>query len=511
MGAIDLTSQDVRSRVIDEIVTEQNLARKRASLKAFEIYSNRQQRFILEKLQEEFDDNTIKNMRKFLSLNLSKRMVNELASIYNELPEREFNLPEGELSEDQAKQIENLYTFGDVNNKLKLANRYFRLENQTFLQVLPRKGKIDLKVFLPHEIDVIPDPNNPEEALAYVISVFDRFDFLAQTEPEDFQTRGNALDTRPRQETINELIADPEDYRKNISRLIWWTDDFHFTTDSDGNVLEQDVSEMINPIGELPFIDVSMEKQNTFFVRDGHTITDFNVDFGAILSDVTNINRLQGYAQAFIVSEKAPQNLQLGPDKVIWLKPSGNPEEATPQFGFANPSPDLDASLRLLEMKLKIFLNSLGLDPKLIAGETRFNSGIERILALIEKMSATNSDFMKFKAVEKQVLRLMVKWSNLMQSVLPEEGGLKPELRLAEVPDNIEVDVKFAKPQMIKSDEEQVDLIKKKMEAGLMSRSEAIQDLRQVGKDMADNIIDEIDKEMSGGEVERSGSQVIGE
>jgi hypothetical protein len=487
MANPDLLDIGVRKAIIDEINSENNKARKRASLKAFEIYKNRHADFVIEKLREERNDDTVRNMRKSLSLNLSGRIINELASVYKEPPVRLFQ----DVSDKESEQLENLYDEADANNRLAIANKYYKLCNQAALQVIPKKGKVMLRPLMPHHYDVIPDQDNPEEAYAYVLSVFDKHNFLSNTRSDEFVRRSVGEQTRPEDDAHNQKIADADDYKALEGLYIVWTDDLHFSMNQDGIIME-DAEAILNPIGRLPFIDIADEKDMEFFVREGHLVTDFAIEISADFSDVDEIFALQGYAQGIMIAEKAPENITIGPNRLLHLKLDPNRPETRPEFQFVSPSPNLDSGMTKIENKIKFFLTSMGLDPKIINTDSqRFNSGLERLLAMVEKFEASKRDVEIFRSVEKELFDIMVLWSNVFQGV-PPEIGLKEDLNVASINDDAYVDIVFNKPEMIRTKSEQEDSIIKRLNEGLMSKVEAISELREIDEDAAKEVIEKI-------------------
>ena len=86
MANPDLLNQAVRQQIIEETVTDENKNRKKESLRRFEIFKSRQALYIQAKLQEEFSEQTVREMRKVMSINLTPRVIGEQASIYKNSP-----------------------------------------------------------------------------------------------------------------------------------------------------------------------------------------------------------------------------------------------------------------------------------------------------------------------------------------------------------------------------------------------------------------------------------------
>lgn len=509
---MDFTNIDNRKKIIEELQSAENKRRKEEHLKRFEIYKERQLAFVNQMLLQSFSPQTVQDMRKISSVNLAKRIIDQLAACYQTTPERTFHISGQDISEIQEAQCFNLYEYANANVKFKKANKWYELHQQCAIQTIPRNGVIDLRVLAPHQYDVVPDETDPEKAQAYIINTFDRGQYLSSlgsstrtnafNNPSSYPTNNSYYSDR-----INQNVGDPDDYNATMQRFVWWTSEHNFITNGKGQVIvngqpvvSPNYDEFIHDLGELPFDDVAKDKDFEFWVRAGNGITDFSIEFLALLSDVFNIHNMQGFAQAIIYSEKPPASLKIGPNNVLHIPLDPN-KEVQPRFEFANPNPDMQASLQLLENFLRMFLSSRGIDPKSISGTSdanRFNSGIERLLSMIDKFEASRDSFDLFRYVEKSVFEKMKKWSNIMQTaVAPSETTppLVPDLRLALIPEQTQLTIQFASPEIIQTKSEREDSAIKNMDAGLMSRSEAISFIRGIDEEKALEVLKKIDQE----------------
>lgn len=486
MANIDLTDQAVRRSIIEEItVNEDNLSRKREAQKRFDVYRDRQDRYITEKLREEFSNKTVDEMRKVLSINISKKIIDEQASIFNSEPERLFT----DASEKEIEQLENIYRINKINSSLSTSNKYFKLFKQSALMVVPQDGKISVRALGPMWYDVIPDDSNPENAFAYIMNVWD-FD----TNKTIRQVTDNATERYFNNDHINQQIADDNDRKALLQRFKVWTATDHFTMNGKGQIMG---GVEPNPIGRLPFIDIAVEKDFQFFVRRGQNVTEFSIDFGVQLSDLANTARLQAYAQAIVTAVKQPTNMVVGPNHVIFLQMDPNRPELNPRFEFVSPNPDLSGALEILETQLKFLLSSEGLDTSLVTGKgdsRQFASGMDRLLAMLDKFEATKADTDIFRCVELELFDLIRLWSNVMQGVT-DESQLDESLRIANIGDQVKLDVVFKEPVALQTDKDIQESVFARLDKGLMTKVTAIQKLDKVDEDAAIEILEKIDKE----------------
>lgn len=497
---VDYLSMADRSRVLrDMILTNENKYRKNESLMRYEIYKSRQHPFVLEKIRHDLGQAAALKSRVISSINLTKKIINEMARVYLNEPSRTFT----NLNDDQIKHVNLIYEKAKANLKLKKANRVYKLQSQSTLQVVPKDGIIEFRVLYPHHYDVIPMMNDPEQAACYIISSYDKKQlFLNITKDINAQSLNPVTNRGYVSDRINQEIADADDYQ-GMKLFYWWTKDYNFITDDKGMMVDKEgnplgnvaAKDIANPIGMLPFIDIASDKDFEFFVRGDNSVTDFSLDFSSIISDVSEVNRMQGFAQAIITSQEEPKDLKIGPRNYTWLKLPANAENGErPSFSFASPNPDLNASLAMLQSFISFFLTSLGQSPKTInsmGSADDFTSGVDRFLSMLDKFEASKDDVDMFKLVEKKAYELIIKWNNLLSNVT--DNGFIPELAGVMIPEDSEIDVKFNGPEVSTTEKEKLDVIQQKRELGMMSRVEAVMLDRGIDEPAAQKIIDDID------------------
>lgn len=487
MANPDLTRFDERMNLIKEIESEENISRKREAQRRFDVYRDRQDRYIVEQLQNEFSVKTVKEMRKITSINMSKKIVEELSSIYKNPPERSFS----NASENESTQLENLYHHSKANSRYKTSNRYYNLFDQNDLMVLPRKGIVELRPLTLMSYDVVPDANDPESAYAYILNAWDvgsRGSYLRgqeiSRERSDYYGR----------DFMNQKIADSDDRKALMNRYVVWTPEMHFTMNGRGEIVG-DVIE--NPIMRLPFINAAMEKDSQFYVERGAGITNFSVEFAVCLSDLANTVKFQSHSQAVITAAKAPKNMVVGPNHILFLQLDPKNPELSPKFEFVSPSPDIGNALNFLDLLMKLFLSSMGIDSKSMAGlmtTQGFASGVERFLSMVERFEASKDDLDVYEQVEFAAFDLMRDWSNLMQGV-NDETRLRDDLNLATISDQVELQLKFKGPEVIKTESEELDVVERRLDLGLISKKRALMRIDGVDEDMATEILQMIDEE----------------
>lgn len=143
-------------------------------------------------------------------------------------------------------------------------------------------------------------------------------------------------------------------------------------------------------------------------------------------------------------------------------------------------------------MLLRIFLSTRGLNADTVATRTSgesFSSGLERLLAMPEKFEATADDFSKFRIVEDKYYHLFKKW----QDASANNDLIDDKYKVSRIPENPKVEVKFHEPEMIQTQKEREESAIRLMDAGLMSRQQAIALIYDVGDAKAEEIVEQID------------------
>ncbi len=483
----------IRKKIIDDIKSPDNVARKMAEQRKADIYRKRQAQYVLERLKDEFDSASVANMRKVLSINPCKRIVDEQASLYVSEPDRQFT----EASDKEKDQIKYLYAKGKVDPTMRSANRKYKLHGQSCLYAVPRDGYIYTRALAPKDYDVIPDCDNPEVAFAYALNVLD---VTAHRSAPQEATGLPSDGTYHPSGTLNLSVADNNDRKVMSERYVFWTKELHFTCDGYGSIIDAPYEtadgalDTSNPIGMLPFVDIAHEKDFSFFVSIGSDVAEFVIDLLTQLSDLANTCRMQNYSQAIIYSSEEPKNVNVGPNKIIWLKIDPKNPGATPKFAFESPSPDIMGTLEVINVQLKMFLSSVGLNPGTVSGKNemeKFTSGLDHLLANLDKFKASKEDMDLFRAAEVDLFKIMVAWQNALFDVT-DENGLDDEAKAIKVDPTLKLSTVFIEPHAVQTDSEVKDYCIGAVEAGLMSKKTAVKKMYKVDDDRADEIIAEI-------------------
>jgi hypothetical protein len=477
---MDLSTRKGRRKLIDHIESQENLGRKASSYRASEILNDRLKPYVIEELREQFDESSIKEIPVVSSINIAKRVVNALACIYREAPVREFP----ELTEEQAEQVKSLYDDMGLNKKLNLANKCFKNHDQCLVQIVPKRGKLYPRVLKPHQWDIIPSMDDPEEAAGYIISAYDNYSELLEAAEEPRSATGQSTLHDTNERNYKQKKASDKTTDKDKIYLVWTMEENYFMN-QDGDIVGEVMPNPLAEFGMMPFVEIHTEKEFEYWVRAQNTFADFTIDFCVNMSSVSQVVRMQGFAQAILKGhpEMMPESLMMGPTKCLKL-PVDPQAGVDTDFEFAQPGSDIAGSIQFLEVLLAAFLSSNGIDPKTVSlkGESQqFNSGLERMLAMIEKVSASREDYDTFEKIEYKIWNLIKAWL----LVLNNTDTLDEKYQIGSFDFDTPMTIEFAAPEMVKSDKEELDIIQQEIDLGISSPVRAIMQREQVTREVA--------------------------
>jgi hypothetical protein len=512
----DILDKGFRKKVIDEIMAGENKKRKQEAWARYEQYKDKTHLYVVEMLLKQFAPQTVAEMQYAISdVSIARKIVNKLAKVYDHGVERKVELvgKAGNVAEDAAdpeevdpnrKSVDDLAKKLKLNRALKKANRFLKLQKNGLIFTKPQKkqdGKFNIavQVLSPFLYDVLPNPENNEEAMVVVLShftpVFKRYYDVVEPAvhgQQVTQTRGS--------DGQNQAIADVHEDEAGPAQgdFIWWSPNFHFTTDEKGEIKpNKDNPGNSNPLQELPFVELHDDQDGTYWADGGDDLCNGALQINALLTHLNHIAVLQGYGQLVGTGKNLPKQMQLGPNHAILGEyQEGEPE---PKFQYISANPPIDEQLRLVEAQVALLLTtnnlstsgvSLGLKGSSMGN---FASGIALIIDKSESIEDTTEQAETFIDAEPLLWKKLFKW----KAVLASSEVLSEELAaIADIPENARVTPHFPNAQPIISEGEHLDNLKKRQDLGLNTRAELImKDNPGMTKEQAIAKLKEIDDE----------------
>ena len=501
---IDLSRQENRLRIIHDLNSENTKARKQWSLRSSEVQGGRLQQYVKEYLEGQYNIDSVREMPIVSSLNIQKSVVEKKATIYKKKPSRMFS----EVSEDQAETLDLIYRDMQLDEKLNQSNKNYIYQDQSIGMIVPKNGKLICRILKMHQIDAIVDYEDPEKAAGYIISAFDRTDYIQQyydRKEKDVATGNRGRSVRSSaSEVEDQELADDYQYRKYTEKYIIWSPQYNFMMNGLGEVIDPETGEasddvdIMSPLAEeniMPFFEVCKDKDFEYFVRPSNSLTDFTIEFNALQSDLHTNIKLNGYAVGVLKapSELQPQNQIIGASMLLKL-PTDDPDKEV-DFQFVSPSSNIGEISGAVDQFLNYFITSQGLDADVINSQgssKQYTSGLDRFIATINRMEAHQDDYEKFKNTEKQIYEIVKAWLR----VLDGSGLLDQKYRTGNINNESELSIEYYKPEMIQTETETLANFQSKIDLGIMSKVDAIMELRGIeDRDQAKELLEEIKEE----------------
>lgn len=499
----DILELGVRKVIITEIMDSQGVkARKLEHEKRHEVYKDRTREYVLQAIRKEMGAETVLEMEiRTPNINITKKVVKKKARVYKDRPNRTVSVEtaaggtgagaEGQPAADTAEnkkqsQLEAYCEELQLDAFMKDVNRATELHRNVLVQILPhpdsadltpagaQRWTIDLKILRPNRFDVIEDPNDPKEPMAVILSYFDEgagvlSDYRAERlEPTNVLAQNENSREAGKAQTL--------DTRKRL--FVWWSRNYHFTTDESGAVLKiVDQEEGLNPFKVLPFVSFAKDQTEGFWSDGGEGQADNAILINLLLADLNYASKYQGTGLGWMSGDAAsiPANVYVGPTRFVKLPyREGEPE---PKIGFASSNPNLKDMLDVISQQLGFFLTSEDLEPGAISGNLDANnaaSGIQEIIQKAEPMTSIEDDQQLYKDKEPQ---LMEKFQ-LIAKVYQGKGLLCEDLdEPGKITEPIDYDLTFTPPEVVMSEGERVDVAQKKKNLGLYTEKQILADL----------------------------------
>ena len=476
----NLDNQQERARFAEYAESNNNKGRKAESFKRSEILKDRIDQFVVEELRKQYDEETINELPRSSGVNICKRAINKTSIVYLEEPQRK---PVG-LNEDQEKRVNSIYVDGSFDNTNSKVNKYFKLHNQILVQIKPIERKLGLKIFQPHHFDAIYLPENPEKAIGFVISAYDKSTAFQDSSNQPSSATGATSLLEQQTENYNEQreMQEREVMSKKRYSAYYWSNGTvkNYIFDGNGAILSEIVE-----LPFMPFVEVSDEKEFEYWVRGGSPFSNFTVEFNCRLSEASQVVKMQGFSQAYLKGPKSviAQNIKVGPNNILRL-PVDKENNVETDFGFASTNADINGTIDFLKAYLFLFLSSQSLDQSSVTtseNSEKYSSGFERLIAMIDRMISNKEDFHIFSKYEVELYEKVKAWlahTNSTDTLLPEYKGVLPV--------ESKVFVEFNKPEAVKTEAEELDTIQKKIDLGIYSPIAAIMYIEGVDREEAE-------------------------
>lgn len=491
----DILDINVRKTIIQEIDegSEEQRRRDRAYMK-HQCYRDLTKRFVIEQLLNQFEQTTVQQMDYAISnVSLVKKIIDKLARVYSSGVDRSV----GE-SKELTESLEQLCKLLGVNQAMKTVNRFLKLQRNTLLYIKPcpyikdsqEYMGVKLQPMSPHLYSVVEDYYDRERPLCVVLSNYEqRQKWRVSLEPSKEGRTYNTPQPNPLGDNKDQLIADtPEDQGhddKNKKRFIFWTDSYHFTCNGKGEIVDKqgipvvnpDEDMIANPIEELPFVDFGIDRDGSYWAYGGDDLVDGAVLVNSLISNMNHIAVTQGYGQMVMTGKNLPNNVLVGPDKVIKMEWEKD-EDPQPTVEFLNANAPLSSLKEGIEMYVALLLTTNNLSTTGIAMQLQGTASMASGIALMIDKSESQEDVVDQQQIfldkEPEMFRKINKWIQAIKE--DSDRQIDPSLDEFQLPEGFEqeLQVDFADPQPLLSESEHLDNLAKRKDLGISTMIDII-------------------------------------
>lgn len=493
-----LLSIEFRKMVIDQIVySDENLERKAQELRKYEIYNDQNSKWVMLAIEKEgYKPETFAQMRNRASnISVCRKIVNKKAAIYNGGVDRKvgepLKFPDGKTvpNPDQVS-VDALADELDFNTYMKQANAYLELHKNCIVGCVPvldsrettqsgaPKYKLKMQVKSPWQYDVIPDPHDYTRPAVIILSEFpERIDLNT---PDDIQdgirgVRRAAGFNSSNADGIDQTIANsPEDrdQKEKDRRFIWWSDQYHFTTDIKGNFIGvKNPTDIFNPIRKNPWENLAAKQTDGFWARGGEDIVETSILVNKKMTDVNFIAFVQGWGQLVIDAEKVPKKLVGGPDNALIFERTVGGQPSTVYFATSNPP--IEAWLETIRMTLALVLSTNNLSSRSVATRLDNANAASGISIMIENSEIT-SDLKDSQELFRDMEPCLWETVRLWHQLYASNNWLCKDQQAIETFNNSDVNLKFIESHLPVTEKERLEELKLRKELGIATLKDLI-------------------------------------
>jgi hypothetical protein len=483
----------VRQQILKELDSPENQARKAEAFKRYQCYKDMISGYVVEQLKKQFDESTIQEMQYCIAnISLVRKCIDKLARVYSNGVKREV-----QGNDKATKKLDALAKELGFNAAMKQDNRYLKLQRNAPVYVKPcptENGKWTIKIepLVPYCYDVVEQYYDRTKPMVYILSDYNVKETLYTS--GDAATVGRTTSVLPsginKGDNVDQAIADtPSDAKSK--EFVWWSNNYHFTTNGMGEIISESENGIDNMIGEMPIVNMSIDQDGQFWAIGGSDLVDGAILVNSILTHNQHVAVTQGYGQFYMKGKNLPRNVKVGPSKAIIMEYQEG--EPVPEIGFASANPNIDALRGLIESYIALLLTTNNLSTSAVSsqlsGATTAPSGIAMILDKAESMEDVTEQREIFANAEPEIWEIVFKWMQAMND------NLKPELKENMLPPvtSKNMAIKFMDSPVIMSETEKLNNLKLRKELGLDSMIDLImKDNPDYSKEQAEMKLKEI-------------------
>ncbi len=462
-----------RKRVIEFIENNKsNQYRKNESYKRYDCMKDKTIKYVLELLLQQFEPQTVYEMQYAMSnISVTRKIVDKLARVYSNGVKRSYN------KKKETVSIEKLSDLMSFNNEMKKINKLFKLDKNTLIHCFPFESKtgweIGVRAYPMFLYDVLYKKTHTYQPKVIILSDYNPRSVINYS--PNPATAGR-IDNNYIHESLSELDdycqMSNNDKFKQDKEYIWWSDSYHFTTDSSGEIKSKGDNK--NPLGELPFVDFTLDKDCAYWSQGGKDLADGGIKINALLTNVNHVSITQGYGQLVMKGKELPKSIKTGPNHCIQLVHQDK-DDPEPSAEFLSANPPVEELMKTVEMMTALLLSTNNLSTSgfsmNLSDSRQFASGIAMLIDKAESIEDIKEQQEVYIKSEPIIWDKIYKWINIYKEKNLLSDNFKPII----VPeDPMSVKIEFPSVQTIMSESEKLDIMSKRKDLGISTNIDLI-------------------------------------
>lgn len=404
--------------------------------KLFNVYEGELLPLVRQSLQQHLSPQVFEQMLSRISpINVLIKIIDKLSKIYQQDPSR-IVLDGNDTDAELLRFYERSFR---INNTMNVSNESFNLYKNNLLQLYAHQGVPRLRS--------IPS---------------DRF-MVYSNDPVD-----------PLHPTHVILIHGTEAQKNGTQKIIYhaYSDTEFVIFDSEAKIRRDLMAQFgnedgVNEIRKMPFVYINRSKSLLVPKIDTDTLK-MTVLIPVLLSDLNLAAMYQSFSVLYGINLE-DEDLVMAPN-AFWRFKSDGTSEGTPEVGSIKPETDIDSVIKLIQTQLAFWLQSKGIRPGAVGSldSETMASGISKMVDEMDTTEDRKKQVGYYDPAEDELWHLV---TNYMHPYWIASGQIDP---IPQFSPSARIETNFAQQTPLMNRMQVIDEVVKEMDAGLLSKKQAI-------------------------------------
>ena len=437
-GKLKMTLLEQKKEILEHISNHQSEIGFNETI--FEILEGDLLKHVAESLQKQLSPDSYESaMERVAPINLFKKQVDKLSTVYVDEPKRTASTESGsdqDLVDEYTELIE-------VNSFMEDLNRAVNSYKWSTIELYEDEG-IKARVLPSHLFLPFGNDDKSPTKVSAIIKFMGEFKKVPKGK-----------------------------IREKTLRRYWITSATEFLSiDSDGDVIEEDMveNEGVNEYGVLPYVFISKSRYLLVPKPDKDDLK-MSILFPVLITDLNFAAKMLAHSVFYGIDIDA-ENLKMSPD-AVWLFKS-DVDGKKPEIGTITPSVSIQDVLLLAKEQIAAWLETKNIKVGSLgsADGANFASGVSKLIDESDTTVERKRQVKMFKKVELSFWEIL----STMHNTLVEHGRITG-MKIFSNPKELKIKVVHAEQRPLLSRKEKVEELKLERDAGFKSTETSIKEL----------------------------------